>query len=168
MSNPNSPKVNVEKKDFDKIKLYQTNDKSSVEATKELNFRLDVVNNVFSSPDFHYFITKYGSQEQKDKLKNAEIVSPASSGYYKAIISRKQETNENLKGIQNYLLEQVRFLRKSVAFLEMRKRELEDGISGLEKNLHIGIQALEEAEGIEENRGIKLLKKQNEDERNES
>ena len=82
--------------------------------------------------------------------KNGDKVIKARSGYFRSIIAKKEIENENLKEQRQWLMEQVYFLRKSVAFLEIRKRELEDGIKGMEKILGVGIQAVEQLEDSKE------------------
>ena len=85
-----------------------------------------------------------------DKSKAQDKVLNARSGYFRSIIAKKEVENENLKEQRQWLMEQVYFLRKSVAFLEIRKRELEDGIKGMEKVLGVGVLAVEQLEDFKQ------------------
>ncbi len=78
--------------------------------------------------------------------RKATKVSPAQAGYYRAIIATKIEENKRVKETRDWLYEQVKFLRKSIAFLEARKRQLEEGIKMLERNIGLGIDIMENLE----------------------
>lgn len=86
----------------------------------------------------------------EEKERGNSLVGPAKAGYYKALVAQKVEENSTLKEQRGWLLEQVSFLRKTVAFLEARRRELENGISQLEKQVHIGISIMEQLEDNKE------------------
>ncbi len=88
----------------------------------------------------------YGSASYLQYSGKPAIVHPGSSGYFKGLIARKSEENSNLKETRAWLLEQVYFLRRAISFLEARKKELETGVSMLEKNIFIGIEAMERLE----------------------
>ena len=83
------------------------------------------------------------NEDHKDKVLFAR------SGYYKSLVARKEVENNNLSEQRKWLMEQVYFLRKSVAFLESRKRELEDGVKSLEKIINIGVTVVEKIEDSE-------------------
>ena len=111
---------------------------NSKDTAEEMELNLEDVNKVYASIDWKDF--------SGEKTKNTEIITPARAGYYKSLVAKKQEENSNLKENRGWLLEQVSFLRKSVAFLETRKRDLEDGIKNLEKQIRAGIGIMEQLE----------------------
>ncbi len=97
---------------------------------------------------------KSKSKKEPMTTNKEEPILPAQAGYYKALVAKKYEENTGLKEQRGWLLEQVYFLRKAVKFLETRKKELEDGIYGLEKNITIGISIMEQ---LEENKEFQQL-----------
>lgn len=84
--------------------------------------------------------------KQEEKTVSAEVMAPAHSGYYKALVAKKVEENSGLKEQRGWLLEQVYYLRKAVSFLETRKNVLEKAVESLEKNINAGIGAMEQLE----------------------
>lgn len=134
----------VDKKTYDKVKSLQNDGITSKGVSSSVNLDLETVNNIFGSGDWNNYQFEFGD---KNKI---ERVYPAQSGYYKSLIAKKKEENGRLGETRDWLAEQVNFLRKSIAFLETRKRELEDGIKGLEKNIGVGISMMESLEEFKE------------------
>lgn len=140
-------KEKIDEVDYEEIKAAKENGLTSKECADEMNIELSIVNKVYSSVSYESY--------SGIKKSGAEIVSPAQSGYYKSLIAKKHEENEQLKDTRGWLLEQISFLRKSVSFLELRKRELEDGIKKLEQQVRIGVDIIEK---LEENNHFDKLK----------
>ena len=142
--------MNIDEALFAEIKASQEDGVSSSDCAEQMELNLVDVNNVYSSGSFDNFrskiISEYSLIEDEDKRKSVSKVGPAMSGYYKSLIAKKGIENNNLKEHRGWLMEQVSYLRKAVAFLELRKKELEDGIKGLEKNFVVGIDAMEQLE----------------------
>lgn len=137
---------------FNDIKDYQSDGVNSEIVSRQMKVSIETIENIYSSETLEEYMGKYEST-------NEEIVSPAKAGYYKGLVAKKAEENSNLKEQRAWLLEQVYFLRKTVNFLEFRKRELDDGIKSLEKNIFAGIGAMEQ---LEENENFTKLSKKTE------
>ena len=100
-----------------------------------------------------------GKEDKKDKMMFAR------SAHYRELVRKKDNDDTNLNQQHQWLLEQIYFLRKAVAFLESRKRELENGVGDLEKIINIGVTVVERIEDSERlNKSVELL----ENERNKS
>lgn len=121
---------------FDKIKDAKKDGLTSKECADEMSLDLKEVNIVYTALGWNSY-----SGENK-----AELVTTAQAGYYKSLIAKNEKESGDLKENRSWLIEQVSFLRKSVAFLETRKRDLEDGIKELEKQVYQGVGIMEQLE----------------------
>lgn len=122
---------------FDEVKGLQEDNNNTTDISSGLRIELEVVNLIFTSKDHSEFL-------RKANLDRAERILPATLGYYRGLVAQKGEENSSLKEQRGWLLEQVYFLRKAVKFLEVRKQELETAVRDMEKNINIGITALEQ------------------------
>ena len=68
---------------------------------------------------------------------------PALNIYYENLVKKKLKENSNLKEVQNLLSSNIKFLRKSITFLEYRKLQLESNIEKLKKEIFIGIDIVQ-------------------------
>ena len=122
---------------YEEIKAAKSDGLTSKDCADEMDLELSEVNKIYASTSY---------QEYSGKKSKTSIVDATKADYYRSLLARKEEDKDNLQGTKGYLLEQVSFLRKSVAFLELRKRELEDGIKNLEKQVRVGIDAMQTLE----------------------
>lgn len=145
---------------YDEIKAASLEgEETSAGIAKDMDIPLETVNNVLSSNSFSSYKEKYGSTKKKQH--NLEKVAAPSASYFSSLVAKKHEENSNLKETRSWLMEQVHFLRKTIGFLEVRKRQLEDGIADLEKAIMNGVGTmviLEENEGFLKV-GDKMVKK---------
>jgi hypothetical protein len=120
---------------------------------EEQDMELRDVKAIDKCDSWKVFCYKFPSLAEMDKdkkdlaiQKNHDAILLPQSEMYKALVAKKYEENESMKESRGWLMEQIAFLRKSIAFLEKRKRELEDGIAGLEKNIVLGVAMMQELE----------------------
>lgn len=130
---------------FNQLKEGQDSGIRSAEAAKEMELSLSDVNDVYASENWKEYISKFGSDADR-----SSVVTPVTAGYYRSLVVQKLDENNSLKGTREWLLEQVRFLRKAVKFLENRRNELEKGVSELENNVKVGIDIMEQLEDNED------------------
>lgn len=125
---------------YKEIKQAQKDGHSSKKVEEVFNIPSGEVVDIFSSISYLNY---------SGKRPASEVVNPAKAGYYKALIARKEEENENLKEHRGWLMEQVTFLKRAVQFLEIRKGELEDGIMEMEKQIIGGVEMIEQMDETE-------------------
>ncbi len=143
MSTEVDEKVEIDKALFAEIKAAQEDGVSSQDVADQMEITLEQANAVFGVASFKGFVANNGTEQQKA---NIEKVGPAQVGYYKGLVAKKAYENDNLKENRAWLMEQVSYLRKTVSFLEVRKKELEKGIESMEKTIYQGLESVEQLE----------------------
>lgn len=137
----------MEEKEWKEVKEFQQQKVSIPSLCNRYHIDKDVIEIIFKSDSYkEYQKLLKGLEDEVSQVvsdQHMEIVGPERAGYYRQLIAKKHQENDNLKENRSWLLEQVYFLRKSVSFLENRKKELEYGISMMEKTIMTGIHAVE-------------------------
>jgi hypothetical protein len=140
----------IDREAFAEIKAAQAEGVEGFDCANEMNLLAEEVLIAYKHTDFTDFRKEILNSiaDTIDEGEKPARITEANTAYYRGLLAKKGVEGKNLKQARDYLMEQVTFLRKAVVFLETRKQELEAGIKGLEKNVSVGIDFMEELEDL--------------------
>lgn len=125
-------KQKITNEKFDEVKTLIDEGISDKMIAKKVGIKEAEVIAIEKSQSFNEFL-----ESKSEKVATAQV------GYYRSLIAQKYEENSSLRDRRDMLADQVKYLTKSIKFLELRKKELETGIEQMEKEIFSGIDALE-------------------------
>lgn len=147
----------IDRKLFTKIKAAKVSGTMVYDAADEFDLTEADTQVVYESVDYDSFRKELlqATATQDNTLGEQPVVPTGKQRQHTIntldyLLAKKHGEFDDMTKTRDFLVDHVRFLRKAVKMLELRKKELEDGIALVERQLVFGISMVEDLQKIDE------------------